>query len=383
MSKRIIFWFRNDLRLSDNEAFWSAVSDADEILPVYVFDPRSFRVRSPGFRKTGVNRARFVVNSVSSLREQIRDLGGALMIKVGEPEKIVADLAREFEATEVRASKEITLEETNIEASLSKKLKGINVDMSLTWMSTLIHPHDLPFYISRLPERYHTFAEQVEILPVRQPVAATALTQTTWQGETFPVPELGELGFTEEELAMAGSPVPAVDIRALLYDGVAESATILNAVSSGLLSPREAFHFTTGTANGAEVYRNLLWRDYLLFLALKYGTRLFKPSGLVHQVDRVWRYDKELFFTWADGQTADPAVNDHIRTLKSTGELGFEESRVAAQYLSDVLGVNWTWGAAWFESHRVSYEVALNWGNWNYYVGVGLESQGPEAEIAL
>jgi len=32
--KRIIYWFRNDLRLHDNPALWQACARADELLPV-------------------------------------------------------------------------------------------------------------------------------------------------------------------------------------------------------------------------------------------------------------------------------------------------------------------------------------------------------------
>lgn len=40
MGKRAaIVWFRQDLRLHDNEALTDAIQQADEILPVYIFDP--------------------------------------------------------------------------------------------------------------------------------------------------------------------------------------------------------------------------------------------------------------------------------------------------------------------------------------------------------
>ena len=35
------------------------------------------------------------------------------------------------------------------------------------------------------------------------------------------------------------------------------------------------------------------------------------------------------------------------------------------------LPIYWTWGAAWFESQLLDYDVCSNWGNWNYVAGVG------------
>ncbi len=375
MENRIIYWFRNDLRLDDNEAFWAAAAEATHLLPVYVFDPRRFRLRDLGFRKTGLNRAYHIRQAVQNLQERLREKHGNLIVRVGEPENIIADLAKLHEASEVRASKEITLEETNVEASLSKRLKGINVDISLTWMSTLIHPHDLPVYISRLPEAYGQFAEMTRQTPIRNPVPERD-SIPFMAGETgFELPDLRELGFSEEELKAGKSPdvrgMTEAELRSLAESGKAEAGQFLNWVSDGLISPRMAYHYTSGTPVGAALQDQLSWRDYLQFLALKYGTRLFKPSGLVHRIDKEWKYDRENFHRWKDGKTASEEVNRSMAALAGTGMLSFEEVRIAAQYLVEELGVNWTWGAAWFESQLMNYEVGLNWGIWNYFAGVG------------
>ena len=43
MSKKVVLvWFRNDLRLHDNEVLTEAIAKSDLIIPVYCFDPRYF-----------------------------------------------------------------------------------------------------------------------------------------------------------------------------------------------------------------------------------------------------------------------------------------------------------------------------------------------------
>ena len=42
-----------------------------------------------------------------------------------------------------------------------------------------------------------------------------------------------------------------------------------------------------------------------------------------------------------------------------------------ASYLVRELGVDWRWGAAFFEQHLVDYDVASNWGNWASVAGAG------------
>merc|ERR1719261_2056900 len=85
MTKRIVLWFRNDLRLHDNELVAKAVAAAGrkEVLPVYVFDARQHAAGPTeygGGRKTGLHRARFLAESVLDLRGRLRALGSELLI---------------------------------------------------------------------------------------------------------------------------------------------------------------------------------------------------------------------------------------------------------------------------------------------------------------
>lgn len=51
-----ILWFRNDLRVLDNDALYRAWSSSDTLLPVYCLDPRLFQTTHFfAFPKTGGN----------------------------------------------------------------------------------------------------------------------------------------------------------------------------------------------------------------------------------------------------------------------------------------------------------------------------------------
>ena len=121
MSQRIIYWFRNDLRLHDNEGFYTATKKADEVIPVYVFDPRQFAKTRFDFRRSGALRARFLLESVSELRNRLREKGSDLLIRIGEPEKIIAELAEDSGAEFVYTSKEIAPDETQVEVVTEQK----------------------------------------------------------------------------------------------------------------------------------------------------------------------------------------------------------------------------------------------------------------------
>jgi deoxyribodipyrimidine photo-lyase len=40
-------------------------------------------------------------------------------------------------------------------------------------------------------------------------------------------------------------------------------------------------------------------------------------------------------------------------------------------FLVKDLKINWVWGAMYFESKLIDYDVCSNWGNWMYVAGVG------------
>lgn len=72
---RVILWFRNDLRMHDNAILNWAVKNAakgnSQVIPVYCFDPRFYTQPVPDFnipRKAGINRTRFMLESVYDLR---------------------------------------------------------------------------------------------------------------------------------------------------------------------------------------------------------------------------------------------------------------------------------------------------------------------------
>jgi deoxyribodipyrimidine photo-lyase len=65
-----------------------------------------------------------------------------------------------------------------------------------------------------------------------------------------------------------------------------------------------------------------------------------------------------------------------MRELLATGFMSNRGRQNVASFLTKNLGIDWRWGAAWFESLLIDYDVASNWGNWNYAAGVGNDARG-------
>ena len=79
---RFIWFCRNDLRLHDNPCLTKIMAHKGpkEVLPVYLFDPRMYATTRRGSPKTGKFRAKFLYESVSDLRSQLRSVGSDLLV---------------------------------------------------------------------------------------------------------------------------------------------------------------------------------------------------------------------------------------------------------------------------------------------------------------
>ena len=118
------------------------------------------------------------------------------------------------------------------------------------------------------------------------------------------------------------------------------------------------------------LFFELLWRDYFKYVSLKHGNAIFYPWG-IQNISKSWKKDKDVFRTWVDGKTQSDFVNANMLELKHTGWMSNRGRQNVASYLTKTLGIDWRWGAAYFESMLIDYDVHSNYGNWMYVAGVG------------
>ncbi|PLS67823.1 MAG: hypothetical protein CV045_11380 [Cyanobacteria bacterium M5B4] len=112
---KIILWFRNDLRLHDHQPIVSALKQQALLIPVYCLDPRQFATTPLGFPKTGAWRAKFLLESLADLRENLKQRGSNLLVYRGKPEEILPDLAQSLGVTAIYYHQEVASEETRVE----------------------------------------------------------------------------------------------------------------------------------------------------------------------------------------------------------------------------------------------------------------------------
>jgi deoxyribodipyrimidine photo-lyase len=91
-----VMWFRRDLRVNDLPALTAAVA-AGKTVPCFIFDERLLT----GYRFVSPARVSFMLGCLSELRGSLRNLGADLFIRIGLPEVVLPELAKETGATSV------------------------------------------------------------------------------------------------------------------------------------------------------------------------------------------------------------------------------------------------------------------------------------------
>jgi len=280
MSKRLaIVWFRRDLRLHDNEALTDALKHADEVLPVYIFDPREWRGTLPhtGLPKIGSHRARFILECVLDLKKNLRKRGADLMIRIGKPEEVLVELTGEARASWVFCNRERTAEELQVQNAVEAGLWTVGREVYYSRGKLLYYTADLPFPITQTPDIFTQFRKETErITRVREPLPTpmkipAALDESLDYGE---LPKLADFGIaapaTDERAALVwrGGENAALD-RLAYYLFESHAVATYKETRNGLLGADYSTKFSAWLAYGCLSPKRIYWEM----------ARLFPPDG--------------------------------------------------------------------------------------------------------
>jgi len=407
-NKKILIWYRNDLRLHDHEPMDNAYQQKVQIIPFYCFDERQFgktSITKFGFPKTGAFRAQFLIESITDLRHSLQELGSNLVVRCGLPEVVIPQLTQQLNIDAVYFHQEVTAEELAVEKAVTKALTKMQVKVKSFWGATLYHPEDLPFEISQIPELFTNFRKKVEKdARIRVTFSSPKTLPPLPEIELGEIPNLGKLGLEvtliDERGVLkfqGGETAGKTRLKHYFWDanclkdykqtrngmlGADYSSKFSPWLAHGCLSPR--FIYEEVEKYEAERVKNdstywlvfeLLWRDFFRFICAKHGNKIFYLSGL-QGIDIPWKEDWKRFTLWQEGKTGFPLVDANMREIAATGFMSNRGRQNVASFLTKNLGINWKMGAEWFESLLIDYDVCSNWGNWNYTAGVGNDARG-------
>lgn len=386
-----LFLFCNDFRLHDNPALARAAAMSDSLL--CVAGKWVSQYNQPPFVGRlvyGRNREAFYQQSVKALYDSMAEIGHPLLCEEHVSLHSVSELMTRHAITHVFRSENAGFDENNLWQKLVNSHP--NVQFETTSSHTLFSKDDLPFDLNDLPVSFSKFRRKVEAIEIREPLAdiellppspIQAIESIDWICADNTSPFIGgeSEGVIHLKQYFSGSlPLSYKQTRNDL-DGWDYSTKFSPWLALGCLSVRtivdylKRFEIKFGRNESTEwIMFELLWREYFQWYAHSHGHRLFTYQGIKDQTPDT-NHCPQALESWMKGQTQYPIVNACMTQLNETGYLSNRGRQLVASCLVNELGLDWRYGALFFEYLLIDYDVGCNWGNWQYLAGVGADQR--------
>ena len=364
-----VFWFRRDLRLTDNIALYHALNDTHPTLPLFIFD-ESITSKLP----KNDPRINFIYETLEGLPGSLSQYNSSILIKKGNVLEIWESLLDEFNIQSVYFNEDFepsAIERDNLVATLLEKEKitlHLYKDQVVFAKDEVLKNDNTPYSV------FTPFKKRWLMRLVDNPIETQPLNMNLKKmiPAHFPFPKLSDIGFAKSTIKVRPYNINQLDNynKTRDYPALNQTSDLAPHLRFGTVSIREVLRKTMHH----EVFvSELIWREFYMQILYHY------PDVVTHNFKRKydgirWRNNHEEFELWKNGLTGYPMVDAGMRELKETGYMHNRVRMITAGFLCKHLLIDWKWGEAYFASQLLDYELSSNNGNWQWAAGTGCDS---------
>ena len=395
MTQPILFWFRQDLRLSDQPALHAAAANGP-VACVYILDDTLAWTMGSASRW-------WLHHSLNSLIDDLEKIGVRLVLRRGSAKSIIPTLVREIDAKAVYWNRcyepAAIARDTQIKASL----KEIGISAESFNGSLLFEPWEIkngsgthfkvftPFSKACLAGAPppHPLGKPKQITGAAINVPSDTLddwkllpTKPDWSASLKGEWTIGEKGAEKQLKSFLNA---GLFNYASGRDRPDENNTsrLSPHLHFGEISPRQAFYAArqiaeTNTTAGItkqvdKFISEILWREFSYHLLFAHPDLADAPLNKAY-LNFPWEEDARLLKAWQKGQTGIPLVDAGMRQLWQTGWMHNRVRMVVASLLIKNMLQPWQQGASWFWDTLVDADMASNSASWQWVAGSGADA---------
>lgn len=398
MPKPAILWFRQDLRLADNPAL-KALSDAGKpVIPVYIYEENG-----EGYAAIGAASRWWLHHSLMALANALEGIGSKLVLRKGEPKRILQALIEETGADTVHWNRCYEPHAIARDKEIKSALREQGTIVESHKAAMLFEPWDINTKSDAPYKVYTPFWKQClrhnaprEPWPVPREIASPPAwpksdaldswkllpTLPDWAGGMRASWEPGEAGarkcfhdFLEDGASQYAQYRDRPDINATsrlsphLHWGEISPHTLWHAMQDAMVEPDNAI----GDTNGNKFLSEVGWREFSTHL-LYHFPHLPERNFREEFGNFPWKENTEALKRWQKGQTGYPIVDAGMRELWRTGWMHNRVRMVVASFLIKDLLIDWREGEAWFWDTLVDADLANNAASWQWVAGSGADA---------
>lgn len=371
-----IFWFRRDLRLSDNVGLYQALSTSFPVLPVFIFDTDIL----DDLEDRSDQRVHFIwqeVNRIKSYLEQ--ECGSSLKIFHGQPLQVIQQLLGQYEVKRLVANRDYEPYARRRDREIYELLKENGVpfkaykDQVLLDRNEVLKADGKPYVVYTPYSR--AYKEKLTDQHL-QSFDTESCFQNFIKHDPFSAPSLEQMGFVAEDFVF---PERAFDREVIEnyhntrdFPANEHSTTRLSLhLRFGTISLRKLARLAKQT--NTKFFNELIWRDFYQMILYHFPdtvTKAFRP-----EYDYIkWENKEEDFALWKEGRTGYPLVDAGMRQLNQSGYMHNRVRMLVASFLTKHLLIDWRCGEAYFAEKLLDYDQASNVGGWQWAAGCGVDA---------
>jgi deoxyribodipyrimidine photo-lyase len=370
MAVRSIFWFRRDLRLSDNPALLAAIAESDEVIALFIMD-LDIANRAGEFRRGYL---------AQSLRALDDSLDNNLHVISGDPVHILKRLTDKYGATSVHVSSEYAPYGVARDSIVEKW----GIALTRTGSGYAVSPgrvrkSDESAYRVFTPF-YKAWCAQGWRAPVAPPQIASFVK---------PDPKERELPNwrtpTGANVQLAGEKAALQRWKDFQENGLESYDTTRDFASIdgtsrlgphlrwGEIHPRRILAGLNNSPAHQVFRKEIAWREFYADV-LHHNPHASRDYYLPNFAKMKYDAPDEKFQAWCEGRTGYPFVDAAMRQLVKEGWMHNRARMVVASFLVKDLHVEWQHGANFFMKYLVDNDVASNSQGWQWTAGCGTDA---------
>lgn len=381
-----LFIFRRDLRLKDNRALNAALEKSKSVIPIFILDPVQVGAENP-YR--GNHSLTYMVESLETLRAELRTYGSDLWIVAGAPEKALRRLFVDHSVQAVWCNADYTPYSGTRDAIIKEICVEHNVGFHQMHDALLVgDPASLRTQQDKPYQIFTAFWRAASARGIEGEYSESL--KNLWTDFT---PHYATINFLDHipafapcaQLLIKGGEKHAHKLLlsacatqreyAKTHDIPSINTSLLAApLKFGTVSIRTAYHTLTKYLGvDHPLVRQLYWRDFFTYVAYH------KPPVFGHAYHEKynnleWDNDPELWRLWTQGETGFPLVDAGMRQLNETGFMHNRVRMVTASFLIKDLHIDWRAGERYFAQQLTDYDPAVNNGNWQWVASTGCDA---------
>lgn len=392
----MIYWFRRELRLTDNTALNAAAQAGDSVVPVYILS--QWRRKH---RWVGANRQEFLCACLESLDKNLAVHGGRLIIRCGEAAAELEKLARETGAEAIYYNLGPDPFGRQAERQVGEMAGRLGLKV---FASRDVAMHAGDELLSGAGEPYRVFSPYFRAwskLPKPAVGGRVGIIDTPRQIKSLPLPGLAHWKLQSEGANLIEAGERAARQRLKRFVGARggirrykvgrtelcgpTTSRFSQDLRWGLLSIREIYHTCRALADDLDpsgresvekFIAELAWRDFY-FQVLDHFPHVLDDDFSPATRGLPWRNAADhvkIFDRWCEGTTGFPIVDAGMRQLSASGYMHNRLRMIVAMFLTKDLRVYWRDGEAFFMRKLVDGEIASNNGGWQWSAGTGADA---------